>query len=116
MGERCKKQAGLALSKGHKISARQAYLRAFTYFRWGINGLHPKDPLRSETYQEFVSCFQKGAALLDTPVEPIQVPWKYRGENVFLAGVLCTFLGVLNAMRALSEKPIHYALSIPFVK
>jgi dienelactone hydrolase len=86
LGERCKKWAEQALSKGHKISARQAYLRAFTYYRWGTNGLHPKDPRRSEIYQEFVSCFQKGAALLDTPVEPIQVPWKYRGENVFLPG------------------------------
>lgn len=35
---------------------------------------------------------------------------------LILAGIFCTFQGVLNAMRALSEKPIHYALSIPFVK
>ena len=31
-------------------------------------------------------------------------------------GILCTYQGVVNAMRALSDKPIHYALSIPFVK
>ena len=31
-------------------------------------------------------------------------------------GIFCTYQGVVNAMRALSEKPIHYALSIPFVK
>ncbi len=31
-------------------------------------------------------------------------------------GVFCTFQGVVNAMRALADKPIHYALSIPFVK
>jgi uncharacterized Tic20 family protein/DNA-binding Xre family transcriptional regulator len=35
---------------------------------------------------------------------------------LILAGIFCTFQGVLNAMRALSDKPIHYALSIPFVK
>ncbi len=31
-------------------------------------------------------------------------------------GVFCTYQGVVNAMRALSDKPIRYALSIPFVK
>jgi len=31
-------------------------------------------------------------------------------------GLFCTYQGVVNAMRALSDKPIHYALSIPFVK
>jgi len=31
-------------------------------------------------------------------------------------GIFCTYQGVINAMRALADKPIHYALSIPFVK
>jgi uncharacterized Tic20 family protein len=31
-------------------------------------------------------------------------------------GIFCTYQGVINAMRALSDKPIHYLLSIPFVK
>jgi uncharacterized Tic20 family protein/DNA-binding Xre family transcriptional regulator len=35
---------------------------------------------------------------------------------LILSGIFCTFQGVLNATRALSDKPIHYALSIPFVK
>ena len=33
-----------------------------------------------------------------------------------LAGIYCTFEGVLNAARSLSEKAVHYPLSIPFVK
>jgi len=33
-----------------------------------------------------------------------------------LTGIFCAFQGVLNASRALAEKPIHYPLSIPFVK
>jgi hypothetical protein len=32
------------------------------------------------------------------------------------AGIFCTYQGVINSMRALSDKPIHYLLSIPFVK
>lgn len=33
-----------------------------------------------------------------------------------LTGIFCTFQGVINAMRVLSDKPIHYRLSIPFIK
>jgi len=35
---------------------------------------------------------------------------------MLLVGLFCTYQGVVNAMRALSEKPVHYPLSIPFVK
>jgi uncharacterized Tic20 family protein/DNA-binding transcriptional regulator YiaG len=35
---------------------------------------------------------------------------------LILIGLFCIYQGVINAMRALSDKPIHYALSIPFVK
>ena len=34
---------------------------------------------------------------------------------IFL-GFFCVYQGVVNAMRALSDRPIHYALSIPFIK
>jgi len=35
---------------------------------------------------------------------------------VIIIGIFCTYQGVINAMRALSDKSIHYPLSIPFVK
>ena len=35
---------------------------------------------------------------------------------LILIGIFCTYQGVINAMRALSDKPIHYPLTIPFVK
>ena len=35
---------------------------------------------------------------------------------LILIGIFCTYQGVVNAMRALADKPIRYALSIPFVK
>jgi uncharacterized Tic20 family protein len=35
---------------------------------------------------------------------------------LILIGIFCTYQGVVNAMRVLSDKPIRYALSIPFVK
>ena len=33
-----------------------------------------------------------------------------------LIGIFCTFEGLVNAMRALADKPVYYPLSIPFVK
>jgi len=35
---------------------------------------------------------------------------------LILIGIFCMIQGVVNAMRALSDKPIHYVLSVPFVK
>jgi len=35
---------------------------------------------------------------------------------LILIGIFCTYQGVTNAMRALSDKPTHYPLTIPFVK
>ncbi len=35
---------------------------------------------------------------------------------LILIGILCAYQGVVNAMRALLDKPVRYALSIPFVK
>ena len=35
---------------------------------------------------------------------------------MILIGIFSTYQGVVNAMRALSDKPIRYPLSIPFVK
>jgi uncharacterized Tic20 family protein len=35
---------------------------------------------------------------------------------LILIGLFCTFQGVVNAMRALADKPIHYPLSLPFIK
>jgi uncharacterized Tic20 family protein len=35
---------------------------------------------------------------------------------LILIGIFCTYQGVINTVRALSDRPIHYSLSIPFIK
>ena len=35
---------------------------------------------------------------------------------LILIGIFCTYQGVVNAMRALSDNPVRYVLSIPFIK
>jgi len=33
-----------------------------------------------------------------------------------LIGLFCLYAGISNAIRSLTEKPVHYPLSIPFIK
>lgn len=35
---------------------------------------------------------------------------------LILTGLFCTFQGVINAMRSVSDRPVHYPISIPFLK
>ena len=35
---------------------------------------------------------------------------------LILIGIFCTYQGVVNAVRALADRPVHYSLSIPFFK
>ena len=35
---------------------------------------------------------------------------------LLLMGIFCTYQGIVNAIRALANKPISYALSLPIVK
>ena len=35
---------------------------------------------------------------------------------MILVALFCTFQGVINAVRALADRPVHYPLSIPFVR
>ena len=35
---------------------------------------------------------------------------------ILFLGIFTTYQGVVNAFRALADKPVRYALSIPFVK
>jgi len=83
LARRCEERAKKALEEENIITASRQYLHAFTYYRVGIIGISTTDSLRDETYHKFVSCFQKGVALLDTHIEPIQVSWS-RGDRELL--------------------------------
>jgi len=64
-----------ALKKGHNVSAREAFLRARSYYRAALFIMSPKNPLFPESIFKQRSCFQKAAILFDPPVESIQVPF-----------------------------------------
>jgi hypothetical protein len=66
----------IASKKGHKISARDGLLRAYSYNRVGSIGLSPSESIWPENYKKEVSCFQNAAALMDSPIEPIAIPYR----------------------------------------
>lgn len=63
---------------GHRISARKAFLRACTYLRTGGSMLYstPIDPRMVQSNARQTTAFRRAAALLDTPVEVVRIPFE----------------------------------------
>jgi hypothetical protein len=61
---------------GHTISASDAYLRASSYYRAAYLPLYgsPVDPRLVEAFDKETDTFQKAAALITPPVEPVETP------------------------------------------
>lgn len=66
-------RAGKALGVGHRVSAREGYMKAYTYYRVASVLLRIGDPRYRETWERARSCFRIAASLLDTPVETVSV-------------------------------------------
>lgn len=57
------------------------------------------------------------AAITSIEHSPVFIPLMVCAPlPLVLIGLFCTIQGILNAMRALSNRPINYPLSIPFMK
>ncbi|MFG3284491.1 alpha/beta hydrolase family protein [Streptomyces sp. NPDC048111] len=80
-------EAEKALKAGHKVSARDGFLRASNYYRsaeFFLHG-HPCDPRHDGAYDRSVECFRAAAALYTSPrIEPVQIPY----EDTTLPGYL----------------------------
>ena len=74
-------------SAGHAVSARDAYLRASSYYRTAYLPLYgsPVDPRLVEAFDKETTVFQKAAALMRSPVEPVEIPY----EGTTLPGYFC---------------------------
>jgi dienelactone hydrolase len=74
------------LGRGHRISARDSFLRASNYYRSSEFFLHaqPKDPRVARAYQQSVACYKASAALFDPPITPVEIPY----EGTTLPGYL----------------------------
>jgi pimeloyl-ACP methyl ester carboxylesterase len=76
LAARVETEAAKALEKGHKVSAREAYLRAYTYYRTATLCLRVADPRFRTTWQTMRSCFRKAAALFEPSIKPVEIPYE----------------------------------------
>ncbi|MFL6497647.1 MAG: alpha/beta hydrolase family protein [Nitrososphaera sp.] len=75
--ERVNKYADESLASGHKVSAREAYLRACNYYRAAeLLLIDPADPRIQTTWGKSKECFSKAASLFSPPVELIEIPYE----------------------------------------
>ncbi|MCL6511957.1 MAG: prolyl oligopeptidase family serine peptidase [Anaerolineae bacterium] len=84
---RVESQATHALEDGHRVSAREAYLRAFTYHQMAAIFVRPRDQRLRETWQKAQWCFRQAAAQFSPPIEPVQIPFEGKSlPGYFLHG------------------------------
>jgi len=64
------------LKKGHNVSARDAFLRATTY--WGASSMYAgaTDPPHRSSYAEERTCFREAAKLFDPQFEVVNMPYE----------------------------------------
>src|SRR5919199_1800564 len=77
--QRIHKYADNSLAAGHKVSAREAYLRASNYYRTAeFLLMDPEDPRIQITWANSKECFRKAAELFSrqVKVEPVEIPYE----------------------------------------
>jgi pimeloyl-ACP methyl ester carboxylesterase len=82
--DRISAEADDSLRAGHRISARDGFLRAHNYYRTADFFLHanPDDPRHQQAFKRSVECFQAAAPVLAPPAQPVKIPY----ENTTLPG------------------------------
>ena len=75
MGERVLALAEEAARNGHRQTASEAYLRAFTYIRVAELMRRPDDPQKVELYRRALGCFRRGLASSRHRYEQVSFPY-----------------------------------------
>jgi pimeloyl-ACP methyl ester carboxylesterase len=80
-------QADESAARGHDVSAREAYLRAATYYRTSYFPLfgQPVDPRLVQSFDVESRCFAEFARRAWPPIEAVEIPF----EGTSLPGYLC---------------------------
>lgn len=76
-GEKVFAEAQAQLAAGHRISARDNFLRATTYFRNSEFFLHgkPEDPRIESAYKKSIQSYKSCCALYQPPILPVEIPY-----------------------------------------
>jgi pimeloyl-ACP methyl ester carboxylesterase len=75
LGARVEASASTTIKMGHKVSARDAYLRAYTYYRTATLCLRVSDPRFRATWQTMRACYRQAARLFEPAIEPVEIPY-----------------------------------------
>lgn len=86
-GERVAAGAEESASKGHGISAHEAYLRASTYHRTAYAPLFgaPVDPRLTAAFECDAECFRRGAELASFPLEAFEIEAEFGSMPAYVA-------------------------------
>lgn len=87
-------QGDRALKGNHKVSAREAYLRATTYYQAAFFFITDDDPRKQQVYAKHTGCFQSAGKLFNPPFEPVSIP--YEGKSLFGYYMLADNSGTLK--------------------
>jgi alpha-beta hydrolase superfamily lysophospholipase len=77
-GDRVARYGDASLARGHSVSAREAYLRASSYYRIAYKPLYgaPVDPRLIAAFEKESSAFLKAAPLMTPPIEPVEIAYE----------------------------------------
>ena len=77
MGKRVEKRADISSNAGHFVSSREAYLRAYTYYRCSTAFLDPLSYVRHQAnYLKAQECFLRFASMCNPPILPLEIPFE----------------------------------------
>jgi pimeloyl-ACP methyl ester carboxylesterase len=77
MGRRAEKRGAESAAGGHYISAREAYLRSYAYYRAAIAFLDPfSDTRQHDQYLKAKDCFHKAANMFTPPILQLEIPFE----------------------------------------
>jgi len=82
LGERVEQQGDESLAGNHKVSARESFLRASTYYRAAEYICEPSHPRFDELWRKSQSSFHKACPLFDPPIQILKIPF----ESKYLPG------------------------------
>jgi hypothetical protein len=76
LAHRVETRAATSLERRHSVSARNGFLRAYTYHRAALAFMDPRTDDRFAAQLEHArSCFRRSAALSDPAIERVEVPF-----------------------------------------
>jgi dienelactone hydrolase len=89
-GEKTERLAQEAAQKGRSVTAQDAYIRAFTYYRTAQFWLEQDDPRKNSAFSKALDCFAKANSLGAPSYERIEIPFEGRTT---LPGYFCPAQG-----------------------